>query len=117
MNSQFYIICLFFIFAFNIFQVESQQKHRQLNKDCQVMAQYFERIGKPLSEKAISALDDSLCQRFSSVIRKHGVSTVDFKLRTLLTIRMKKQRYNDCMDTYNFSQYCKKFANGLVNFH
>ena len=75
------------------------------------MAQYFERIGKPLNEEAMTVLDESICQRFENIIQRQGELAVDRKLRALITIRKMRHHYLQCMDTYNFSSYCHHFAN------
>ena len=76
------------------------------------MAQYHARLGKPLDQEFIENMEDSLCQRFEAVIRRHGVSTFDYKLRNLLAKRkVQQRRYQQCMETYNFPQYCSKFIN------
>ena len=77
---------------------------------CNVMVQYFARIGKPLSDETVATLDKTICQRFETMVHKRGVSAVDRKLRMQLSIRKMRRRYQWCMETHNnYLQYCHKF--------
>ena len=107
---QVFVAISFFISLLMATFSQSTELQSLSNSHCHVMAQYFERIGKPLNEEAMAILDESICQRFEAVIRKRGVSTVDKKLRALLVIRKMRKRYQQCMEQYNFIQYCHRFV-------
>ena len=107
---QIFVAISFFISPSMATLGESMELQLLPNSHCHVMAQYFERIGKPLNEESMTILDESICKRFEAVIRKRGVSTVDKKLRALLVIRKMRKRYQQCMEQYNFIQYCHRFV-------